>query len=87
MCEIIAKESQRIVIKIEKKKFGKNYTVITGIDYKEIDMKDLLKTLKSKLACGGTAKYKNIELQGDHKHKVKDILISMGFPSDRIDVR
>ena len=87
MCEIIAKEAQRIVIKIEKKKFGKNYTVVTGIDHKEIDMKDLLKSLKSKLACGGTAKDNQIELQGEHKHRVKDILIAMGFPADRIDVR
>ena len=28
-----------------------------------------------------------IELQGVHKLRVKDILVKMGFPSDRIDVR
>ncbi|MBI2545580.1 translation initiation factor [Candidatus Woesearchaeota archaeon] len=87
MCETIAKEAQRIVISIERKKFGKNYTVVTGIDHKEVDLKDLLKSLKSKLACGGTAKGNVIELQGVHKLRVKDILVKMGFPSDRIDVR
>ena len=87
MCETIAKESQRIVISIERKKFGKNYTVVTGIDHKEVDLKDLLKSLKSKLACGGTAKDNVIELQGVHKLRVKDILVKMGFPSDRIDIR
>ena len=87
MCETIAKEAQRIVIRIEKKKFGKNYTVVTGIDHKEVDLKELLKALKSKLACGGTAKDNVIELQGEHKHRVKDHLVGMGFPADRIDIR
>ena len=31
VCETIAKESQKIIVKIEKKKFGKKYTIITGI--------------------------------------------------------
>ena len=87
MCETIAKESQRIVIRIEKKKFGKNYTVVTGIDHKEVDIKELLKALKSKLACGGTAKDNVIELQGEHKLRVKSHLVGMGFPADMIDVR
>lgn len=87
MCETIAKEAQRITISVERKKFGKNYTIVTGIDHKEVDLKDLLKSLKNKLACGGTAKENVIELQGEHKLRVKDILVKMGFPQDRIDVR
>ena len=47
VCESIAKESQKIEIMIEKRKFGKKYTVIKGVDSKEIDMKDLLKKLKA----------------------------------------
>src|SRR3989344_1084645 len=75
VCETIAKESQKILVYIEKKKFNKNYTIVDGIDKKEIDLKDLAKKLKSELACGGTIKDGKIELQGEHKIKVKKILI------------
>ena len=87
VCETIAKENQRITLKVIKKKFGKLDTVVAGIDEKEIDMKDLTKKLKSKFACGGTMKDGIIELQGNHKQQVKDFLIQMGFSSNTIDVR
>jgi len=87
VCETIAKESQIIKVYVIKKKFGKKYTVIEGIDSKEIDMKDLTKKLKTKFACGGTAKEGRIELQGDHKQRVKENLVQMGFSQETIDVR
>ena len=87
VCESIAKETQKIEVTVEKKKFGKVYTVISGIDEKEIDMKSLLKKLKSKFACGGTAKEGKIELQGDHKNKVKESLIESGFAPESIVIK
>jgi len=87
VCEAIAKESQIIKVYVISKKFGKKYTVIEGIDSKEIDMKDLTKKLKTKFACGGTAKEGRIELQGDHKQRVKENLVQMGFSQETIDVR
>ncbi|MCH8003480.1 MAG: translation initiation factor [Nanoarchaeota archaeon] len=87
VCETIAKESQLIKIFLERKKFRKFSTIIEGIDQKEIDIKDLAKKLKEQFACGGTAKEGKIELQGDHKNKVKEILIKMGFSPDTIDVK
>ncbi|MBI5065086.1 translation initiation factor [Candidatus Woesearchaeota archaeon] len=86
VCESIAKESQKITVSIEKKKFGKIYTTIIGIDEKEIDMDQLCKELKSVLACGGTYRDQKIELQGDHKNKVKKILIEKGFAPETIIV-
>ena len=87
VCETIAKESQLIKVYLEKKKFKKFSTIIEGIDEKDIDIKDLAKRLKAQFACGGTVKEGKIELQGDHKNKIKDILISIGFPPDTIDVK
>jgi len=84
VCETIAKETQKITVKIEKKKFGKKYTIIEGIDPKEIDVKDMLKQLKSKFACGGTIKGGKIELQGDHKHHIRPVLIKLGFAAETI---
>jgi translation initiation factor 1 len=87
VCETIAKENQLIEISVEKKKFGKQYTVVTGIDTKEIDLEQLLKKLKNKLACGGTAKDGKIELQGQHRQRVKKALLEMGFAPETIVMR
>jgi len=87
VCETIAKENQLIKIFLVRKKFRKFSTIIEGIDQKEIDIKDLARKLKGQFACGGTVKKGNIELQGDHKNKIKGILINMGFPPDTIQVK
>ncbi len=87
VCETIAKESQKIIVRLVNKRFNKLSTVVEGIDQKEINLKDLAKKLKSKFACGGTAKKGRIELQGDHKQKVKDMLIEAGFATETIEVR
>jgi translation initiation factor 1 len=50
-------------------------------------VKDLMKQLKSRLACGGTVKEGRIELQGNHKARVKEILVEIGFSPDMIDLR
>ena len=87
VCETIAKESQKILVYIERKKFNKYYTIVEGIDEKEIDLKDLAKKLKSELACGGTIKDGKIELQGEHKQKAKKILIGYGFAPSSVEIR
>ena len=87
VCEQIARESQKIVVKIVKKKFGKMYTMIEGIDVNDIDIKDVAKKLKNKLACGGTAKDGYIELQGNHLLKVQEALIELGFAPETIEVK
>ena len=86
VCETIAKEVQKIRIAVIQKRYGKHMTIIKGIDVAKIDIRELLKKLKSKLACGGTYKNEEIELQGDHKQRAKDILIKEGFPKDMIEV-
>ena len=87
VCESIAKESQKIIIKQIKKKFGKLYTLVEGIDDKEIDIKEVTRMLKSKLACGGTGKDGKIELQGAHSAKVRDYLIEFGFAPETIELK
>ena len=87
VCETIAKESQKILVYLEKKKFNKNYTIVEGIDKKEIDLKDLARKLKSELACGGTIKAGKIELQGEHRQKAKEILIKYGFATSAVELR
>ncbi len=86
ICETIAKETQKIKIDRVQKRYGKHMTIIRGIDNSKIDVKNLMKKLKSKLACGGTYKNDEIELQGDHRERVRELLVKEGFPREIIEV-
>jgi translation initiation factor 1 len=83
VCKVIDQETQKIEVSVEKRKFGKSITVISGITN---NAKDLASQLKSKLACGGTFKNGHIELQGNHKVRVKDILLQLGYGEDQIEI-
>jgi translation initiation factor 1 len=48
--------------------------------------KSISKELKRKLACGGTFKNGKIELQGNHKERVKQLMVSLGFDENLIEV-
>ncbi len=82
VCQEIAKKQQNIIIRTEKRRFGKVITIVGGLD--GVDVKDLAKKLKEKLACGGTIKNNEIELQGDHRHKAKKALLEEGFDEGQI---
>lgn len=82
VCEEIEKSEQKIKVELEKRKFGKQITTVSG--FKDIDIKRIAKELKQKLACGGTTKGNIIELQGDHKNKIKKILVDLGFNEEII---
>ena len=79
MCEEIAREQQSVRISVDSRRYGKVVTVIDGIDENDIDINDLAKQLKNKCAAGGTSKDGRIELQGDHKKKVKAALVEWNF--------
>ncbi len=83
VCEQMVKSSQRIIIKKDKKTYGKIVTIVSGFD-SGIDIKSVAKTLKNELACGGTTKENQIELQGDHSKKVKQALVKIGFDENSI---
>ena len=83
VCEQIVKSSQKIKVTIEKKRYGKIMTLITGFDT-GIDIKKTAKALKNELACGGTYKENTIELQGYHRKKIKEILVKLGFDKESI---
>ncbi len=84
VCEQIVKSSQKIKVTTDKKRYGKVVTVVSGFD-SSVDLKEIAKTLKNKLACGGTYKDNMIELQGDHTRNIKDVLVEAGFEEDSIE--
>jgi len=86
ICGEISKEQQRIVVKLERRRYGKPATIIEGINDKNIDLRKIAQDLKTVCACGGTAKNNKVILQGDHRDKVKQYLVKMGFPEANIEV-
>ncbi len=76
--EEISKEEAEIQVTLEKRKFGKPVTVIRGFP-KDVNLREVASKLKSKLACGGSVKNNTIELQGDHRRVIKQILEELGF--------
>ncbi len=88
VCDVIAKEQQEVVVSVEKKRFGKLMTVISGIAQSGVDVQKLFKDLKAKLACGGTVTdKKDIELQGDHRKSMRAVLEKLGFSSSSIKIK
>ena len=79
VCEDIAREQQKISIAVDKRRYGKMMTIVDGINSHDLDIDALITKLKKKCASGGTIKDGKIELQGDHRTKVKETLEKMGF--------
>lgn len=84
VCEQIVKSSQKIKVTTDRKRYGKIVTIITGFG-RGINIKQITKDLKNSLACGGTHKGDVIELQGDHRKKIREMLVELGFDEDSIE--
>ncbi len=65
---------------VEKKgRGGKLVTVVSELPFNPDYFKKLSKKLKSHCGSGGTFKNNTIEIQGDHKVKLKVYLENLGF--------
>jgi translation initiation factor 1 len=69
----LSKKEHQLVFTFEKRN-GKPVTLVGRFYIDENDKKDVLKLLKKKLATGGTIQNEWIEIQGDFKEKIKEIL-------------
>lgn len=87
VCGEIEKEQQRIRIRLETRKFGKATTIIDGMDDKNSNLASIAQKLKTYCACGGTHKNGQIMLQGDHRDRVRDFLVKMGYPQENIELQ
>jgi translation initiation factor 1 len=58
---------------------GKTVTVITGFQTSQESLQAILKQLKTICGTGGTLKEQTLEIQGEHKDKVVQILIQLGY--------
>lgn len=58
---------------------GKTVTIITGFQHKPETLSKLLKQLKAKCGTGGTVKDNSLEIQGEHKQKLLEIVTKLGY--------
>jgi len=70
---------QSLKIRLEKRKRGKLITVVSRFQCLEIQMAETLGVLKSQCGAGGTIDGENIELQGDHTHRIRELLVDRGY--------
>lgn len=74
----ISKKEHNLVFTFKKRR-GKPVTLVGRFYMSDKEKKDVLKLLKTKLACGGSIKEEWLELQGDVKDKIKEILSKDGW--------
>jgi len=86
-CGEIEKEQQRIRIRLETRKYGRPTTIVDGIDEKNTNLAGMAQKLKGFCACGGTAKNGLIMLQGDHRDRVREYLVDLGYPEGNIQIQ
>ena len=79
------RQSARIRISIDFRRFKKPVTMISGIQDNKNAL-EIAKKLKTKIGTGGTFKHGQIMLQGDHRETAKNMLVSMGYAEDSIEV-
>ncbi|NAX05571.1 stress response translation initiation inhibitor YciH [Vibrio sp. V27_P1S3P104] len=70
------------IIRIHKEtkgRKGKGVSIIKGLDLDDAPLKLLAAELKKSCGCGGSLKDGEIEIQGDMREKLKQLLEKKGF--------
>ncbi|MFX1274579.1 MAG: stress response translation initiation inhibitor YciH [Promethearchaeota archaeon] len=87
VCDGLFLDELQITIYLDKRKWGKTVTLIKFEGAFSENLQDFLKKAKRKVASGGTIRGNEVELMGDHRFKLKQLLIEEGFSEDNIMIK
>ena len=75
---------QKVTVRLDRKsRGGKSVTVIEGLQMTQRERETLLKQLKTRLGTGGTVKETALEIQGDHRDEVIQVMEKLGYRPKR----
>ncbi len=77
-------QAQTRRIHLVRRKGNKEVTVVKGFEGSQTQLKDLGKMLKMKCGVGGTVKNGEILIQGNHREKVRKLLIEEGYKDTKL---
>ena len=75
----IPPEKQTAQVGVEKRKRGKVVTVVRGLAAEGNDLPGLLTQLKTTCGAGGTLKDDVLEIQGDQRERIRELLRGIGY--------
>ena len=76
----IPPNQQNLKIEASRKgRGGKTVTIISGFQEKPETLTTLAKQLKAQCGTGGTVKENEIEIQGEHKQKLLEVITKLGY--------
>jgi len=78
---VVMPQDQAARVSRERRGGGKMVTIVSGLDARATDLAGLLKELKAKFGAGGTISEGRVELQGDHRDKLVELLRQRGYPA------
>ncbi len=87
LCDGLFIDELQITIYLDKRKWGKTVTVISFEGDSGTNLQEFLKKAKKKVASGGTVRDNEVELMGDHRFKLKKLLIEEGFSEENITLK
>ncbi|TFG13524.1 MAG: stress response translation initiation inhibitor YciH [Promethearchaeota archaeon] len=87
VCSDLSADEQVINISNDRRKWGKIVTLVTFEGNFDANLEEILKAAKKKLGSGGTIRDNSVELRGDHRFKLKQLLIKLGYDEEKIFIR
>ncbi|MFC4989555.1 translation initiation factor [Saliphagus infecundisoli] len=70
---------QLLTLRTESRRYDKPVTIIEGFDLPDSEVESIASDLKSSVGAGGTVEDGRIEIQGDHRDRLPELLRDRGF--------